>query len=210
MPSGRQKGAVAGATAAAILSSFFTPIHSSAAILQWDPSPLAGIQGGPGAWTTSATNWDNGVARVAWSNISGSNDTAVFGGTAGGTITVTSSLTVGVVQFDTAGYTLGAAGSPALALSSGSVIANFDVAVAMGLVTPTGVGLVKTGSGVLTLQTSNTIRGNLTLAGGTVAFTAEPQLAVTARPVEFAGGGLRYNGAAALTFNAARTFVVTD
>src|SRR3954469_8163625 len=119
MRSGRQKGAVAGATAA-LLSSFFTPIHSSAAILQWDPSPLAGIQGGPGAWNTSATNWDNGAARVAWSNISGSNDTAVFAGTSGGTITVNSSLTARAILFDTAGYTLGAVGSPALALSSGS------------------------------------------------------------------------------------------
>src|SRR5205823_3396409 len=47
-------------------------------LVQWDPDPAPGLQGGLGAWNTSLSNWDDNGNRQPWFNSHG--DTAVFAG----------------------------------------------------------------------------------------------------------------------------------
>src|SRR5688572_3542498 len=49
--------------------------------------------GGAGTWNTSLKNWDqgNGLAHVAWDNLNG--DTAIFGGSTAGTVTLPADVT---------------------------------------------------------------------------------------------------------------------
>src|SRR5690242_2897403 len=96
----------------AMASGMACPLVARAGILvQWDPNTAAGLQGGSGIWNTStAANWDADGVRRAWASSNG--DTAVFGGAAGGTVTLgPSALTANAIQFDTAGYTVGTATS---------------------------------------------------------------------------------------------------
>ena len=88
------------------------------ATLSWD-SDFIGVNnvatgaglGGLGTWNTTGSNWWNGTnlspaSLSAWNNAG--NDTALFTGTAG-VITLGTGVTVGGLQFNTTGYTLGAA-----------------------------------------------------------------------------------------------------
>jgi len=61
--------------------------------------------GGAGNWSTAISNWDTGAGLPygVWDNAV--NRTAVFGGTAG-TVTLTTPITVGGMQFDTTGYNI--------------------------------------------------------------------------------------------------------
>jgi fibronectin-binding autotransporter adhesin len=63
--------------------------------------------GGAGTWDTSLARWSNflsGPYSSAWSNAG--NDTAIFGGTTAGSVTLGSPITVGGLQFNTTGYTI--------------------------------------------------------------------------------------------------------
>ncbi|MDB5321644.1 MAG: yapH [Phycisphaerales bacterium] len=171
----------------------------------WDANPsVAGIQGGNGTWNTSSSNWDNAGVSGPWFNARG--DTALFSGTPGGVVQLAVPITADGLRFDAAGYTIGGASSPVLTLNSGSIVANVDASIVAPL--STLAGLIKSGAGTVTLLAANTIRANVTILGGAVSFSTEPQLGVTAHPIELSGGGLRYGGAAALTLSAARTLII--
>ena len=182
----------------------FTSTAHAAVNLQWDPSAAQGIQGGPGVWNTSNTNWDNAGQPAVWFNAH--DDTAIFGGSAGGNVQLTTTITANTLQFDRAGYNVGAAPSPILTLNSGSVIANFDASITAPLSTP--AGLIKSGDGILTLLGASTIRGTVTILGGAISFSAESQLGSTANDVELSSGGLRYTGLSSLTLASGRTLIV--
>jgi autotransporter-associated beta strand protein len=172
--------------------------------VQWDPSAVAGLQGGNGVWNTSNSNWDLNGVRRGWAN--GNGDTAVFGGAAGGAVTVGSAVTAGAIQFDTAGYTVGSASSPVITISSGSVTANVDATI-VGAISTTAP-LVKAGAGTLTLLGNNTIRTSLTINAGLVSFNAENALGAATNRIDLDGGGLRYAGSSALSLKSTRSVVV--
>lgn len=175
-------------------------------LVRWDPNVADGFQGGNGVWNTTLANWDADGARRAWGNSNG--DTAVFGGDAGGTVTLgMSAVTAAAIQFDTAGYTVGSTSSPVINISTGSVTANAD-AVLAGAIATTLVPLVKTGAGTLTLLGNNTIRTSLTINAGLVSFNAENSLGAATNRIDLNGGGLRYAGASSLSLKSTRSIVV--
>jgi len=116
--------------------------------------------GGAGTWDTTIKNWDVGaVPHVAWVNAN--NDTAVFGGTAG-TVTLGAGITVGGLQFDTAGYVIQ---SDTLTFgAAGSIAANANATISSVIAGGGTKTITKTGAGTLTLTGANTYTGLTTIA----------------------------------------------
>ncbi|MGC4014082.1 MAG: autotransporter-associated beta strand repeat-containing protein [Luteolibacter sp.] len=152
-----------------LFAPLITPVR--AANITWDITPGtvgAGdglVTGGTGAWNTSNGNWttDGGVTNIAWSNAN--NDTAVFGGT-GGTVTLGTPITVGGLTFNIAGYTI-TGSTLTLGAASNLVAANANATIS-SIIAGTGSSLVKTGSGSLALNATNTFTGGLVISAGTV------------------------------------------
>ncbi|MDT8390942.1 MAG: autotransporter-associated beta strand repeat-containing protein [Lentisphaeria bacterium] len=117
--------------------------------------------GGDGTWDTTTTNWDG----AAWDNAN--NDIATFGGTAG-TVTLGESITVGGLQFDTAGYLIqDNGGGETLTFGTvGNITANQNAEISATLAG--SAAITKTGSGALTLSGDNTFTGDLTINDGEV------------------------------------------
>jgi autotransporter-associated beta strand protein len=148
--------------------------YTHAASVTWDITPGtvgvgdSAITGGTGAWNTSNGNWttDAGANNISWVNAN--NDTAVFGDTAG-TVTLGTGITIGGLQFDTAGYTV--TGNTLTFGTAGNIVTNADATISSALA---GSGAItKTGSGTLTLNnTGSTYSGQLTVANGTLSIAA--------------------------------------
>ena len=196
--------AAAAAAVAVAVAGIFTSHCRAADLVQWDPDPAPGLQGGPGAWNTSLSNWDDNGNRQTWFN--GHGDTAVFAGDNGGVVQLTAPITAAELRFQTAGYTIGSTANPVLTVSMGSIVADADATIVSSLSTP--AGLTKSGAGVLTLAGGNTFRGNITLPAGTLAFSADAQLGEATNDLLLTGGGLRYAGAPMLALSAGRTLLV--
>ena len=123
--------------------------------------------GGDGTWDTTIVNWDAGaVPHVAWVNAN--NDTAIFGGTAG-TVTLGTGITVGGLQFDTAGYVIQ---SDTLTFgTAGSITANANATISSAIAGGGTETITKLGSGSLTLSGTNTYAGGTTISSGILQFT---------------------------------------
>ena len=138
------------------------------AALFWDGTTSTGdADGGNGTWDNgTSSNWDTlatGGADSVWTNAN--NDTAVFGGLSG-TVTLGAPITVGGLQFDTAGYLVQ---SNTLTFGvSGNIVTNADATINSALGASSGVTITKTGSGILTLGGNNTYAGNTTISNGTL------------------------------------------
>jgi len=175
---------------------------ASAATLYWDGGTTGiltngdGIsQGTAGTWNTTTLNWDQGadLAHVAWVNAG--NDTAVFGGT-GGTVALTT-VTVGGLTFDVAGYTI--SGSTMTFGAAGSITTNADATISSIIAGSAAIN--KAGAGALTLSGVNTFTGALTLSNGTLkANTSTSALGTGAATLILNGGTLDFNHSAALNF----------
>lgn len=146
----------------------------SAGILSWDgiDTSTSGAQGGNGTWDSSTSNWWNGTSDVVWPG-SGTDNDAVFGGTAG-TVTLGSAISVNDLTFNSSGYILSGAQTltlngttPTITTASGvtAIIGNNTATVLAG-----SSGLIKTGAGTLILNGNavNTFTGGLTLNRGTL------------------------------------------
>ncbi|BCX48444.1 hypothetical protein HAHE_23520 [Haloferula helveola] len=155
---------VAALTALALLTGPIT-----AASLYWDGTDTsADADGGDGTWDTATASWDDapiGGVDSTWNNAN--NDTAVFGG-ASGTVTIdVGGVTVGGVEFGTAGYAV--TGDPLTFGVAGTITANEDAEIAA--VIAGGVGISKDGTGTLTLSGANAHTGGTTINAGAVYFT---------------------------------------
>jgi len=149
------------------------PTTLSSSVLGWDGGTTniaengdGASQGGNGNWNTTTNNWDQGAgsAHTFWNNAG--NNTAIFGGTAG-TVTLTNNITVGGLQFFTAGYMVR---SNILTFgTAGNIAAYRDVTIA-SVVNGT-VAVAKTGGGTLTLSGSNFLTGLFSVQTGTVVAT---------------------------------------
>ena len=136
--------------------------------LVWDVTTgTPGAQDGAGTWTLGAPNWFNQTSttdNVNW--VDGSD--AIFGAGSGaaGTVTLGGPISLGTLTLNAPGsgsYTI--AGNT-LTLGSGSVVANVNAEISSVLAGSNG--LVKTGSGALTLSGANTYTGATTILGGAV------------------------------------------
>ncbi|MCX6972456.1 MAG: autotransporter-associated beta strand repeat-containing protein [Verrucomicrobia bacterium] len=154
-------------TLSALAALALTAMPARAGNLYWNgvgASPDAG--GGNGTWNAALTNWQNaptGGSATAWVNAN--NDTAFFGNTAG-TVSLGTGITVGGLQFDTAGYVVQ---SNTLTFGvSGNIVTNTDATINSALAATSLLTITKTGNGTLTLGGANGYAGNTTVSSGTL------------------------------------------
>ena len=176
---------------------------------------------GSGTWNTTGLFWDSGVV---WTN--GNN--AIFGGT-GETITLSGSLSVNHLTFNSTGFTLAdPSASAVLTLANPSIItvttAGHTATISQAL---TAGGLTKQGNGILVLSGNNSFAGNVTVSSGRLTVSSNTALGnttgtttvssgaqltltdgvtVTGETVTLAGTGLSFSGALQTAANAAATW----
>ncbi len=147
-------------------------------VLVWDADAGgAGLQDGAGAWNLGQPNWFNQTQTLdnqAW--VDGSD--AIFGVGSGavGTVTLGGPITVGSLTFNAPGsgnYTI--AGNT-LTLGGSAIVANVNAAISSVLAGTSG--LVKTGSGTLTLSGASTYTGATTVLGGAVTIASGGSIGV--------------------------------
>ncbi len=123
-------------------------------------------------WNLTSNNWTN---PTVWSNANV--DSAIFGSTGAGTITVGTPITLNAMQFTANGYTLN--GSSVLTLTNGhdALLEPGEFQVLSGITAtinaPIGgsIGLDKTFPGTLILGGTNTFTGTTIVNGGTLEIT---------------------------------------
>ena len=137
------------------------------AIQFWDGADAEGdntIDGGSGSWNLTDTNWTdaNGEFNAGWNE-----NFAVFGGAAGGTVSVDDAIAFSGLQFVTDGYTL-SAGSGSLTISDSATAVRVDTGVSAIIAASIGGtgGLNKLDEGTLTLEGANTFTGETVVDGG--------------------------------------------
>ena len=133
----RARLAVATAAAAAAVAAHTLPAH--AAPLTWDPTMVpTAPAGGSGTWDLSTPEWSNGTTDQPWTDTTGTADTAIFGGTTGGTVTLNTSLGALGLNFNLDGYTV-ATDVNVLTLGTGGITTNYAVG---GASTVSGAGVL--------------------------------------------------------------------
>ena len=154
-------------------------------------------QGSSGTWNGTNANWANAttLAAEAWGGRFG-----VFQGPVS-TVTVdaTSNLQFQGLQFSTDGYIVSGGTLTAVNGSDGVTTLRVEPNVTATLgstLAGTDVTLAKRDAGTLILTGANTYTGTTRLEGGVLQINDDTQLGATANGVAFAGGTLRYAGAA--------------
>ena len=145
---------------------------AGAPLLNWDPGATGtSTAGGTGVWNTTSAFWYNSTTAsdAGWVT----SDDAAFGGTAGGTVTLSGSISAADVIFNTSGYTI--TGST-LALTAGTINAVQNATIGSAL--SGSAGVTKLGTGTLTLTSSlNSFTGGLSIVQGQVfAVGSKPTL----------------------------------
>ncbi len=159
------------------LSAFTVP--TQAGILYWDGTDTtADADGGNGDWDTVLTNWDTlaiAGADAAWPSTGTDND-AVFGGTAGTVTIEPAGVTANDILFNTAGYIIGGG---QLTLNGTTPTITNAAAARINSEIAGSVGLVKAGAGNLTLGNTNTYTGTTNIGAGTLTLATGASLAST-------------------------------
>ena len=137
--------------------------------------------GGAGTWNTSSNNWStasNGTGITTYAAVNGGStttDTATFQGTAGtGAVVLGSNISVNAISFVTTGYTVSGGGFKITLVGTAP---NIGSSATSGIVSAVvdgaaNVGLVKGGTGTLTLSGANTYTGSTTINGGTLSISS--------------------------------------
>lgn len=114
------------------------------------------------AWNDSSNNWDDGANYVPWVD----GNTAVFGSTGVGAITVSGTRSIGGLTTSAIGYTL-SGGTIALGSASTPFVINNLITINSAITGGTN-GIVKTGAGTLILGggTSNNFTGGIAVNAG--------------------------------------------
>ncbi|MCE4226973.1 hypothetical protein HCU64_24865 [Methylobacterium sp. C25] len=144
----------------------------------WDGGNLSAngaVDGSAGTWDATRTNWttQDGAANDQWRSQVG-----VFGGAAGGAVTVNGAQSFEGLQFRTDGYVLSGdtlnlvADSGITGATAASITTDSGVGTTIGNVLQGSAGLTKFGSGTLTLTAANTYTGLTTVTGGTLSIAA--------------------------------------
>ena len=159
-----------------------SPFSASAAVLYWDGDGTPPLLGGDGTWDASTPNWfwQDQNAYQAWNN--SGNDDAVFG-TAGGLVNVSTPVSVHSITLQTPGYVL--SGSPiTLTGTSPTISVAGNTIGTIGSQILGTSGLVKSGTGLLDLTSTNSYSGTTTVSAGVLRLTNWYAL-----PGGFSGGG---------------------
>lgn len=136
--------------------------------MAWDADPVTtGAQDGSGNWDNGLTaNWWNGSADVVW----GVGNNAVFGAGGSGVygVTVTNSVIVNRLVFNSGNYTIIAGGTnQTLALvGEAQITANTNATLSLPLAGTSG--MTKDGNGALTLDSSESYTGGTVVNAGVV------------------------------------------
>jgi autotransporter-associated beta strand protein len=164
-PTQRPKIAILTAGIAAFLTSL-----APAAVYTWDgngataPNP----NGGTGTWDVNTSlNWWDGAGNVVWPALGGLDDDAIFANTAGTVSLAAGGVTANDLTFDTTGYivqsnTLTLNGTTPTITTAPGVTATISSVIAGS------AGLIKAGTGTLTLSGINTYTGGTTVSAGTL------------------------------------------
>ena len=148
-----------------------TVAGADATSLTWDGSDIvtSGAQGGSGTWNMNSTlNWWDGAlgTDVVWPNAGSDND-AIFANTAGTVTLATGGVSANDLTFSSSGYLIQ---SETLTLNGTAPTITTDpgVSATISSVVAGAAGLVKSGSGTLTLTGANTYGGNTSVNAGTL------------------------------------------
>ena len=163
------KAKVIGAIVAMLLAGWKAGT-AQADTLYWDGSDTitAGAQGGTGTWNANseANWWDIAAsAGVVWPD-SGTDNDAVFGGTAG-TVHI-SGVTANDLAFNTTGYILSGANTLTLNGTTPTITTGPGISATISAMISGSSGLTKAGAGTLTLSGANTYAGVTTVNAGTL------------------------------------------
>ncbi len=166
---------------AVAIAALLAASHVRAASLEWDGSDVLtpGAQGGSGTWDMSATAdwWDAATsADLVWP-ASGTGNDAIFGGAAGGAVSV-SGVTANDITFNTTGYTL-AGTTLTLNGTTPSLNAGPGIAATIGAPLAGADGLTKTGAGTITLAGASSYVGPTTISEGTLTLLGNPFPAIS-------------------------------
>ena len=157
------------------------PLSAQAVTNYWDgTSTTANADGGGGPWNTTTNNWNDAAtlgAAVTWPS-TGTDNKAVFGGTAGTVTIIAGGVTANCLAFNTANYTV--AGGP-LALNGTAPSITNGVAATINVNLTGTEGLTKLGNETLVLGGANSgLTGTLTIAGATSGNNGGVQIQSTA------------------------------
>ncbi|MEN4918929.1 autotransporter-associated beta strand repeat-containing protein [Achromobacter spanius] len=148
------------------------------------------LAGGAGTWQAGSTNWTNQAGQLSqtWGG-----NFAVFGGAAGGAVTVAGEQAVTGMQFFTNGYALQGG---ALRLAAGAN--NFRVDPTLtgtvnSVIRGTGA-LNKRDQGTLVLGGANEYTGGTQISEGVLQVSADNNLGAAGTGLSFGGGTLRVTG----------------
>ena len=154
---------------------------ATSANLYFDANGSTAGTGGTGTWDgTTADRFTNSAndTFLRWvDSLTGSNHTAVFGGTAG-TVTVSGTVSPTNLQFATDGYQLNG-GTIAFFGSASSITTDSGVSASISSVLSGSGTLTKAGTGSLTLSGSNSYTGTVAITQGELQFGAANTLANT-------------------------------
>ena len=164
--SSRNTMSLLGLLVAAVLG-FVLVTPAQAAALTWNGT--ANMQ-----WDTASTNWGG---TTLWNNATP--DSATFGATGVGTVSLTEGITVGALTFNTTGYVIDTSINTLALKSTG----DFTITVASGVtaemvstnITNSAVSsdTIKTGLGTLVLSgTASTLTKQVRLASGTISISS--------------------------------------
>ncbi len=163
----------------ALISSIILPLAATsapAAILTWNGSP-------GDTWDTATQQWLDGVTPATWS--SATPDSAVFGATGAGAITVGTGISANGLTFDADGYTL--QGSP-LTLSGVTLTITTNANTTIASALAGSAGFTKAGTGTLTLSGTITYSGTTSINAGVLTFSGAAASPGTGASLLYVGG----------------------
>ncbi|WP_175540676.1 autotransporter-associated beta strand repeat-containing protein [Phyllobacterium sp. OV277] len=173
----------------------------------WDGSNTTGngvINGGPGTWDSTTTNWTGSLGQVntAWSSTN--RDTAVFQGTPGtGIVTVGGVQSIGGVTFNVNGYQIkSATTADGLKLTNELFDSSNNFKAGQGITGEINAQIsgdassrfVKQDKGTIILSGNNTYQGGTTVEEGTLLLKDGGTLGATTGSTVISGGTLDLGG----------------
>ncbi|EHK65411.1 autotransporter-associated beta strand repeat-containing protein [Achromobacter arsenitoxydans] len=148
------------------------------------------LAGGAGTWQAGSTNWTNQAGQLSqtWGG-----SFAVFGGAAGGAVTVAGEQAVTGMQFFTDGYTL-QGGALRLAADASNFRVDPTLTGTINSVIRGAGALNKRDQGTLVLGGANEYTGGTQISEGVLQVSADNNLGAAGTAVRFGGGTLRVTG----------------
>jgi len=153
--------------------------------LTWDGAGAtsAGAQGGAGTWNTNTTsNWWNGTTNELWPTSGGTDDNAIFAGTAGTVSVAASGVAANDITVNTADYVFSGGPiilngeKPIITANHGGSTTNINAIIAGSS------GLTKTGPSTLQLRAANRYQGATHIIQGNLLIgAASNRLPITTR-----------------------------